>query len=64
MADLFCPDEFTPSDKLAAVTREVSFRRCVYPRRVSLGKMTQADADRQTAVMEAIAADYRKLPVQ
>jgi hypothetical protein len=61
MADLFCSDEFTPTDKLKAVEREISFRRYVYPRRVGQGKMTQADADKGIAVMEAVAADYRKL---
>lgn len=59
MADLFCSDEFTPTEKLKAVEREVGFRRYVYPPRVAAGKMKQADADAQLAIMEAIAADYR-----
>lgn len=59
MPDLFSPDLFTPADKLKAVTREIGQRKFVYPRRVADAKMKQADADREIAVMEAIAADYR-----
>ena len=51
---------FTASDKLAAVRREIGMRRRVYPRWVINGKMTQAKADEETAVMEAIAADYER----
>ena len=51
---------FTFEQKLAAVVREISFRRRVYARRVAEGKMTQKLADEQIAVMEAIAADYDK----
>lgn len=46
--------------KLAAVKRELAFRRRVYARRITEGKMTQALADEQIGVMEAIAADYEK----
>jgi hypothetical protein len=60
MADLFCADEFTPSDKLRSVERELGYRRRVFPRRVAMDKMKQADADREIAVFEAIAADYRQ----
>jgi len=34
-------------------------RRRVYPHFVERGKLKQEDADRQIAVMEAIAEDYR-----
>jgi hypothetical protein len=50
---------FTDKDKAECAEREVKQRRYVYPRRVADGKMTQALADRQIAIMEAIAADYR-----
>lgn len=60
MADLFCSDEFTPADKLKSVERELGYRRRVFPRRVEMGKMKQADADREIALFEAIAEDYRK----
>lgn len=51
---------FTAQDKLDAVTRELSFRRRVYERRVDEGKMTRKAADHQIAVFEAIEADYRE----
>lgn len=46
-------------DKLACVEREVKMRRRVYPRWVENKRMTQAQADREIALMEAIADDYR-----
>lgn len=46
--------------KLAAVKREISFRRRVYARRTAEGKMTNALADEQIGVMVEIAADYEK----
>ncbi|OHC97732.1 MAG: hypothetical protein A2792_09865 [Sphingomonadales bacterium RIFCSPHIGHO2_01_FULL_65_20] len=49
---------FTAQEKLEAVRRELGFRRRVYPRRVDDGAMTQALADKQIAVFEAIEADY------
>ncbi len=51
---------FTAADKLAAAKREVSMRRRVYPRWVDNGKMTLAQADLETALMEAIVADYQR----
>lgn len=48
------------AEKLEAVEREIKQRRRVYPRLVDQGKMTQAFADRQIAIMEAIADDYRR----
>jgi hypothetical protein len=53
--------EITPVEKLAAITRELGYRRYVYPRRVADGRMQQAAADRQIAIMEAIEADYREI---
>lgn len=37
---------------------EIRQRRRVYPRPIASGKMTQQAADREIAVMKAIAADY------
>lgn len=51
---------FSRLEKLNEALREIAQRRRVYPRLVSAGKMTQAQADRQTAVMQAIAEDYRE----
>ena len=50
----------TDFDKLQCVVRELGFRRRVYARRVEQGKMPQAQADREIAVMESIAKDYQR----
>lgn len=52
---------FTNQEKLAAVQRELGYRRRVFERRVAEGKMSKALADEQIAVFEQIAADYQKL---
>ncbi|MGY2051917.1 hypothetical protein [Methylobacterium sp. JK268] len=52
-------EPYTAADKLACAEREVRQRRRVYPRLVADGRMRQDEAERQTALMEAIAADYR-----
>ena len=54
----------TDFDKLQCVVRELGFRRRVYARRVEKGKMTQAKADHEIAVMESIAQDYQKRSAQ
>ncbi len=46
------------AEKYECAKREVRMRKRVYPRWVAQGKMTQAQADREIAIMEAIAADY------
>jgi len=50
--------EVTHDEKRACLEREIKMRRKVYPRWVENQKMTQALADREIAVMEAILADY------
>ena len=52
---------FTTEQKIAAVDRELKFRRYVYAKRVAGGKMTQAKADEEIAVMEAIREDYARI---
>jgi hypothetical protein len=51
----------TNREKLDAVERELTLRRRVYPNRVACHRMSQAFADEQIAIFEAIAADYRQL---
>ena len=51
---------FTAAEKHRAVLREIEMRKSVYPRRVMAGQMSQSQANRQVAIMEAIAADYAK----
>ena len=48
----------TDADKYKAAAREAAIRLSVYPKRVRDKKMTQAQADWEIAVMEAIAQDY------
>lgn len=50
---------FTAQEKLECAERELKYRRSVYARRVELGHMSAELADRQIALMEAIADDYR-----
>jgi len=52
---------FTAREKQKAAAREVSQRQRVYPRLVDAGRLKQAEAERQIAVMQSIEADYRKL---
>lgn len=48
----------TRAQKRDEALREVGMRRRCYPGWVRQGRMTQEDADRSIALMEAIAADY------
>jgi hypothetical protein len=50
---------FTDEEKKKAAEREATMRRRVYPGWVAVGRMTQAEADRQIALMDEIARDYR-----
>lgn len=58
------PRTFTPRQKMFCARREVRQRQRVYPRLVDAGKMSRADADRELACMEAIAADYELMERQ
>lgn len=44
--------------KREAALREVKMRKRVYPRWVEQNRMTQAKADEEIAIMQAIADDY------
>lgn len=50
---------FSAKDLLAAVERELGFRRRVFPRRVEQGQMTPKSANEQIAMFEQIRDDYR-----
>lgn len=50
---------FTDQQKREAAERELKFRKRVYARRVSEGRMKQEQADREIAIMSEIAEDYR-----
>ena len=53
--------KFTNAEKRKEAQREVDYRKYVYPRRVMDKKMTQQQADRQTAIMQEIADEYDTL---
>lgn len=52
---------YTNEEKRDCARREVKQRQRVYANRVDTGRMTQALADRQIALMAEIAEDYEKL---
>lgn len=63
MADLF-PDshrQVSLKRQLECVEREIRYRRHVYPKLVSRGRFSQAKADDEIAVMEAVAETLRDL---
>lgn len=49
------------ADQVRAAKRELALRRNVYPRRLRFGRMTQEEADREIAAMEAIVATLEQL---
>jgi hypothetical protein len=51
---------FSAEEKYKAVERELAYRKRVYARRATEGKMSQQFADRQIAVFDAIRDDYRR----
>lgn len=51
----------TIDDQIRCVKREISQRGHVYPRLVSVGKMKQADADREINTMAAVLATLERL---
>lgn len=55
---------FTAKDKLDAVDREVRYRVRVYARLIEQGKMAKEKAEREVAIMRAIAADYHALALK
>ena len=52
---------FSIEDKFNECSREVLMRTRVYPRVVAKGQMKQENADRQIAIMRAIADDYQRM---
>lgn len=61
MSDLLFP---TIEEQIAEVEREIAMRRRVYPRLVEIKKTSQAKADRQLAVLEAVLATLQQLKAQ
>jgi hypothetical protein len=63
MTELFpeAPMQVSLERQLRCVEREIGWRRRVYPQRVAVRRMTQAQADEEIAVMTAVAATLRQL---
>jgi len=55
-------DRILFSTKRKELERELQMRKRVYPRWVSDGKLTQAKADAQMAILEACIVDYQVRP--
>ena len=53
--------KYSNKEKAEAARREAHFRRGVYGRRVSEGKMRAEFARHQIALMDEIAEDYERL---
>lgn len=53
---------FTQEQKRRCIEREIKQRERVYPRLVLAGKISQAFADEQLAIMRAILDDYPEQP--
>jgi hypothetical protein len=53
--------EFDLRSQLAEVRRELQMRRVVYPKLIGRGQITQDDANRRTAAMEAVAQTLTRL---
>lgn len=63
MAELnLAPPAITDKDKIRCLKREIAMRERAYPRWVEGGRMTQAEADREIAVMKAILHEYEPAP--
>jgi hypothetical protein len=52
---------FTAKEKHDEAIREIEMRKSMFPRWVTMGKLTQREADRRIAILQEIANDYRKL---
>jgi hypothetical protein len=52
---------FTAKEKHDEAIREVETRKSTYARMVTMGRLTQRQADRRIAIMAEIADDYCKL---
>ena len=50
--------EFTNSEKVAALRKEIAMRKSVYPKMVAASKMTTAEMIYGINIMEAIVDDY------
>ena len=59
--DLFPQAEIPLEAQIKCVDREITFRRRVYARRVSMGRMSEVFADQQIALMKAVLKTLKEL---
>ena len=59
--DLFPQAEIPLEAQIKCVEREITFRRRVYARRVSQGRMSEIFADQQIKLMEAVLKTLQEL---
>lgn len=59
MPDLF---PVTLPEMIAEVAREIEMRRSVYPRQVAAKLLSQVNADRRIAVMQAVLEKLKEPP--
>ena len=63
MSSLFdaAPEHVSIAQQIKEAERELHFRLSVYPRRVTTGRMTQDQADRQILMQRAIVETLRQV---
>lgn len=59
--DLFPQAEIPLDAQIKCVQREITFRKRVYGRRVSLGRMSEVFADQQIRLMKAVLKTLQEL---
>ncbi len=60
-ADMFPEAEVPLEPQIKCVQREITFRRRVYARRISNGRMSEVFADQQIKLMEAVLKTLKEL---
>jgi len=59
--DLFPQAEIPLEAQIKCVEREITYRRRVYARRISMGRMSEIFADQQIKLMEAVLETLKGL---
>ena len=59
--DLFPQAEIPLEAQIKCVEREITYRKRVYARRVSMGRMSEVFADQQVALMRAVLETLKGL---
>jgi len=50
---------YTDAEKLKEIEREITIRKKIYPSWVAQNRLSYAAAEKQLAILQAIAEDYR-----